>query len=107
MLRLWPIIQWSASALVLFTAIELLYVLGPSLPVSERRTIPGALAASVLWLVLAWGLGFYLHHFGALKFARFFGFLAAPAAFMTWLYCSAAAVLLGAEINSRLKTEKG
>jgi membrane protein len=105
-LRLWPIIQWSASALVLFTAIELLYVLGPSLPVSERRTIPGALAASVLWLVLAWGLGFYLHYFGALKFARFFGFLAAPAAFMTWLYCSAAAVLLGAEINLRLKSAK-
>jgi membrane protein len=105
-LRLWPIIQWSASALILFTAIELLYVLGPNLPVSERRTIPGALAASVLWLVLARGLGFYLHYFGALKFARFFGFLAAPAAFMTWLYCSAAAVLLGAEINLRLKSAK-
>jgi len=102
-LRLWPYIQWTASALILFTAIELLYVLGPSLPVSERRTIPGAVAASVLWLVLAGGLGFYLHYFGALKFARFFGFLAAPALFMTWLYCSAAAVLLGAEINSRLK----
>ena len=105
-LRLWPYFQWSVSALVLFTAIELLYVLGPSLPVSGRLTIPGAASATVIWLVLAWGLGFYFHHFGNLKFARFFGFLAAPALFMTWLYCSAAAVLLGAEINSRLKTVK-
>jgi membrane protein len=105
-LRLGPYLQWSVSALVLFTAIELLYVLGPSLPVAKRVTIPGAVAATVIWLVLAWGLGFYFHHFGEIKFARFFGFLAAPAAFMTWLYCSAATVLLGAEINSRLKKAK-
>jgi membrane protein len=105
-LRLGPYLQWSVSALILFTAIQLLYVLGPSLPVSKRLTIPGAAAATVIWLVLAWGLGFYFHHFGELKFARFFGFLAAPAAFMTWLYCSAVAVLLGAEINLRLRTAK-
>ena len=105
-LRVGPFLQWVVSALVLFTAIELLYVLGPSLPVSQRVTIPGAAAATVIWLALAWGLGFYFSHFGELKFARFFGFLAAPAVFMTWLYCSATAVLLGAEINSRLRTAK-
>ena len=105
-LRLGPYLQGAVAALVLFTAIELLYVLGPSLPVSKRRTIPGAAAATVVWLVLAWGLGFYFHHFGELKFARFFGFLAAPALFMTWLYCSATTVLLGAEINARLRTAK-
>ena len=105
-LRLVPYLKWSVSALVLFTAIELLYVLGPSIPVSQRRTIPGAAAATVVWLLLAWGLGFYFHHFGEVKFARFFGFLAAPALFMTWLYCSATTILLGAEINSRLRTAK-
>ena len=104
--RIGPYLQWSVSTLVLFTAIELLYVVGPSLPVSKRLTIPGAAAATVIWLALAWGLGFYFHHFGELKFARFFGFLAVPVAFMTWLYCSASAVLLGAEINSRLRTTK-
>jgi membrane protein len=105
-LQLGPYLQWSLSALVLFTAIELLYVLGPSLPVSKRVTIPGAVAATVIWLGLAWGLGFYFYHFGELKFARFFEFLAAPVAFMTWLYCSAIVILLGAEINSRLMTAK-
>ena len=105
-LRLGPYLQWLVSAFVLFIAIELLYVVGPSLPASERLTIPGAAAATVIWLLLAWGLGFYFFHFGEVKFARFFGFLAAPAVFMTWLYCSAIAVLLGAEINSRLTTAK-
>ena len=105
-LRLGPYVQWLVSALVLFAAIELLYVLGPSLPVSKRATIPGAAAATVIWLVLAWGLGFYFFHFGEVKFSRFFGFLAAPVVFMTWLYCSATAILIGAEINSRLTTAK-
>jgi membrane protein len=59
-----------------------------------------------MWLALAWALGFYFHHFGELKFATFFGFLATPVAFMTWLYCSATAVLIGAEVNSRLRTTK-
>jgi len=45
-LRLGPYLQWSVSALVLFTAIELLYVVGPSVPASERVTIPGAIAAT-------------------------------------------------------------
>ena len=54
-LRLGPYLQWLVSALVLFTAIEVLYVLGPSLPVSRRVTIPGAAAATVIWLGLAWG----------------------------------------------------
>ena len=103
-LRVGPYLRWSVSALVLFAAIELLYVLGPSLPIAKRPTIPGAAAATVFWLILAWGLGFYFYHFGELKFAKFFGILAAPAVFMTWLYCSATAVLLGAEINSRLRT---
>jgi membrane protein len=102
--RLGPYLHWSVSALLLFAAIELLYVLGPSLPVSKRATIPGAAAATVIWLVLSWGLGLYFHHFDELKFATFFGFLAAPVAFMTWLYCAAAAILLGAEINSRLRS---
>ena len=101
-LHLGPYLQLVVAVLVLFAAIELLYVLGPSLPVSKRLTIPGAVAATIMWLALAWGLGLYFHYFGELKFAMFFGFLATPVAFMTWLYSSAIAILVGAEINLRL-----
>jgi membrane protein len=101
--RVAPYIKWAVSALILFAAIELLYVLGPSVPVSKRRTFPGAACATVVWLALSWGLGFYFQHFGEIKLNGSFGFLAVPALFMSWLYCSAAAVLFGAEINARLR----
>jgi membrane protein len=100
-LRLWPIIQWSFSVLIVFAAIELLYVLAPNIPFTHRLTIPGAVFASVVWIALAWGFGFYLQYSGA-KLDRFYGVLATPIAFMIWLDWSASAILLGAEINASL-----
>jgi membrane protein len=99
--RLWPYVQWLLSALIIFSAIELMYVVAPNVPAARRRTVPGAVFAAVGWLALAWGFGFYLQHFGA-KLDSFYGVLAAPIAFMIWLYWSAGAILLGAEINCSL-----
>jgi len=104
-LRLWPLIQWSFSVLVVFSAIELLYVLAPNIPATRRLTVPGAVFASAVWIALAWGFGFYLYYSGA-KLDRFYGVLATPIAFMIWLYWSASAILLGAEINSSLLSYK-
>jgi len=98
-LQLWPFIQWSFSVLVVFSAIELLYILAPNIPFTDRSTVPGAVFASALWIALAWGFGFYLHYSGA-KLDRFYGVLATPIAFMIWLNWSASAILFGAEINS-------
>lgn len=100
-LRLWPFMQWSLSVLVVFSAIELLYALAPNLPFTKRLTVPGAVIAAAVWIVLAWGFGFYLQYSGA-KLDRFYGVLATPIAFMIWLYWGASAILLGAEINSSL-----
>jgi membrane protein len=98
-LRLWPYIQWSFSVLIVFSAIELLYVLAPNIPVAQRVTVPGAVFAAAVWITLAWGFGFYLHYSGA-NLDRFYGVLATPIAFMIWLDWSASAILFGAEINS-------
>lgn len=100
-LQLWPYIRWSFSVLVVFSAIELLYVVAPNIPFRHHLTIPGAVFASAVWIALAWGFGFYLHYSGA-KLDRFYGVLATPIAFMIWLYWSASAILLGAEINSSI-----
>lgn len=100
-LRLWPFIHWSVSVLVVFSAVELLYVMAPNIPFTNRMTLPGAVVASTVWIALAWGFGFYLHYSGA-KLDRFYGVLATPIAFMIWLDWSASAILLGAEINSSL-----
>jgi membrane protein len=102
----WPYLQWLPAAFFIFAAIELLYLLAPNLPVRRRVTIPGALVVAATWLVLSWGLGFYFQRFGEAKLVRFYEFLATPVAVMVWLYWSAFAILVGAEINASLQSYK-
>jgi len=99
--KLWPYLQWLLSGVIIFSSIEMMYVFAPNLPVAGRRTVPGAVFAAVGWIVLTWGFGFYLHHYGA-KLDNFYGVVATPIAFMIWMYWISAAILLGAEINACL-----
>jgi membrane protein len=105
-IKVWPYLQWIPAAIFIFAAIELLYLLAPNLPARQRVTIPGALAASVAWLALSWGLGFYFQHFGGANLDRSYEYLATPIAVMVWLYWSAFAILIGAEINASLQSYK-
>jgi membrane protein len=102
----WPYLQWIPAAIFVFAAMELLYLLGPNLPTHERVTVPGALAVAITWLILSWGLGYYFQQFGESKLARFYEVLATPIAVMVWLYWSAFAILVGAEINASLQWYK-
>ena len=102
----WPYLQWLPAAIFIFAAIELLYLLAPNMPVRQRVTVPGALVVAATWLALSWGLGFYFQRFGEAKLVRFYEFLATPVAVMIWLYWSAFAILLGAEINASLQAYK-
>lgn len=99
--RLWPYLQWLLSGLIIFSSIELMYIFAPNVPVAGRRTVPGALFAAASWILLSWGFGFYLQHYGA-KLDNFYGVVATPIAFMIWMYWSSGAILLGAEINASL-----
>ena len=82
--------------------IALLYRYGPSrgrLP--ERRIFPGAVLATLLWLIASAGLSFYVSHIAQLGVT--YGPLGAVVAIMLWFYLSAYAVLLGAEVNAQLE----
>lgn len=94
--------KWLLAALFTFAVLEMLYVLAPSAPRAGRFTVPGAVVGTAIWIAISWALGFYYHHFAARHLGSLFGLLATPLAFMVWLYWSAAAILIGAEINSGL-----
>ena len=85
-----------------FVAIALLYRFGPSRsrPLHARIT-PGALLATVLWLIASELLSVYVSRIGT--FGATYGSLGAAVGVMLWFYVSAYAVLLGAELNARLE----
>ncbi|HEY7580600.1 MAG TPA: YihY/virulence factor BrkB family protein [Acetobacteraceae bacterium] len=87
---------------LVFGTIALLYRYGPSrgrLP--GRHTIPGAVLATLLWLIASAGLSFYVSHIARLGVT--YGPLGAVVAIMLWFYLTAYAVLLGAEVNAQLE----
>ncbi len=96
----WHAMQWIGSILFLLIAVNLVYFFGPNLR-ARRRTqviLPGAIVAVVCWITASAGLRLYLDHFSS--FGLTYGSLGAVIALLLWLYLTAAALLVGAEINS-------
>jgi len=82
--------------------IALLYRYGPSRrPPPNLHIFPGAILATLLWLIASAGLSFYVSRIAS--FGVTYGSLGAVVAIMLWFYISAYAVLLGAELNAQLE----
>ncbi len=65
-----------------------------------RSALPGAVFAIIIWFVGSWGLRQWVAFFFDRTIA--YGALAAPVAVLLFLYVTALAVLLGAELNATL-----
>ncbi len=64
---------------------------------------PGSVAATMLWLIVTFAFGLYVANFG--DYNATYGSLGAVVVLLTWIYLSAYALLLGAELNSELEQQ--
>lgn len=98
----WRIVQWPIMLVFVFLTFELIYYFAPNLPRRRWRWFtPGGIVAVVLWLLISFGLRFYLHFFNS--YSRTYGSLGALIVLMLWFYLTGMAVLLGGEINSEIE----
>jgi membrane protein len=95
-LAFWPIL-----GLVTLLLIAVLYDIGVPWHTPFRRDLPGALLAMALWLLGAAALRSYVE--AALRTDDIYGPLATPLVVLLWLYLTAFAVLLGAELNAEIE----
>lgn len=73
---------------------------------SARPILPGALTAGAIWLIASVAFSFYLSAFA--DYNETFGSLGAVAALLMWLWISAFAICIGAEINGVMsRRERG
>jgi membrane protein len=89
---------------VIFVLLAVLFRYGPShRPHSLRAVIPGAILATVLWMVASTLFSLYVGRLAS--YDRTYGPLAAAVGVMMWLWVSVYVILLGAELNAELEPE--
>ncbi len=110
-LGLGPIVEFIAHAaswafLVVLTVIGLavLYRYGPDREDPEWQWVtPGAMIATLLWVVGSVGFAFYVGNFAS--YNETFGSLGGVIVLLMWLWLSAYIVLLGAEVDSEMEAQ--
>lgn len=100
---IWPVLRWTIAISFTVLAVEFIYFLAPNIKQRFGATLPGAIFSVIVWNGLSYLLGIYFSHFADLN--RVYGTLAGFIAFMTWLYWTSFALLVGAELNAKLAKE--
>jgi membrane protein len=93
------LLRWPLLALVFMVALAALYRWAPDRDEPKWRwTTPGAIAATVGWIIGSIAFALYADHLGS--FNRTYGALAGVIVLMLWLLLTSTVVLFGAEINA-------
>jgi uncharacterized BrkB/YihY/UPF0761 family membrane protein len=86
---IWSTVQWVMLVVCAFGACALLYYYGPDARRPIRAVAPGALAATLAWLVFSVGFARVLDAFGAFLVDPPYGWFAGMIVLMLYLYWSA------------------
>jgi membrane protein len=102
---IWWVGQWPVLVLGLLVAFAGIQYLGPNVEHRRWRFLTlGSVLAVALWLLASGAFSFYVSRFGS--YNKTWGALAAVVVLLTWLWLSAVALLLGAEIDAEVERSR-
>lgn len=94
------ILEWPLLMIVVVTGLAVLYRYAPNRERARWRWVsPGAIVATVLWIIGSIGFSVYVAHFSS--YDKTYGSLGGVVVMLTWLYLSAFVALFGAVINAQ------
>jgi membrane protein len=97
-------LRWPIFLFVAAPSIAVLYRVGPSrTPPRFAPLWPGAIVAAALWEASSQGFAWYVSRLG--NYQAVYGSLATVAIFLTWVWISASALLVGAILNAEIERE--
>lgn len=94
------VIEWPLLIVLLMVGLAVLYRYAPNRDEPKWRWVsPGAIAATVLWMLGSAGFTAYVSYFNS--YNKTYGTLGGIVILLTWLYLSAFVILFGAIINAQ------
>jgi membrane protein len=98
------VLRWPLFAVLALTALAVIYRYAPDRDRGRWQLLtPGAVAATVVWVVASLGFSVYTANFG--RYNEVYGSLGAVVVVMLWLFITAYAVIAGAELNAELERQ--
>jgi membrane protein len=98
------VVRWVLIAVLIMVALAVLYRVAPDRDAPKMRwASPGAIVATLLWLVVSVGFSLYVTLFAS--YAKTYGALAGIVVLLMWLWLTSYAVLFGAEINAEAEQQ--
>jgi membrane protein len=101
----WSIGRWAGAAVLVMIVWGVVFRYLPNTNQRFRIFSPGAIVGIAAWLGISRAFGFYLDHWAS--YQSTYGALGSGIAFLTWLWLSNIALLVGAEINDVLAELRG
>ncbi|NQD64672.1 YihY/virulence factor BrkB family protein [Bacillus haikouensis] len=102
-MAIWNGIRWAISPLILFIVFVGLYYFAPSKKIRCLSAIPGAIFATVGWVLASLAFSFYVSSYG--NYSATYGSIGGIIVLMIWFYLTGIIIMIGGEINA-LATEK-
>jgi len=98
----WDIAKWPVILLIVITMFAILYWAAPNVKHPKFKWVsPGGIVGVLLWIIASAAFAFYVASFAS--YNKTYGALGGVIVFLTWLWISNIAILLGAEFNAELE----
>jgi membrane protein len=97
----WLILQWPLVLALISTALGLVYYFGPDAEQDWVWVSPGAVVATILWLLVSLAFKLYVATFT--NYNASYGAVGGVIVLMLWFHLSGIALVLGAEINATIE----
>lgn len=100
----WNVFRYAIIILILITFFAAIYRYTPSRKLRWREVFPGAIIATIGWLIASLGFSYYINNFN--NYSKFYGSLAAVFILMLWIFLTSIFIIFGVEVNSVLVANK-
>lgn len=103
-IKAWNMLRWILSSIVLFIVFVMLYWIAPNKKLKCVSVLPGAIFATIGWVVVSFIFSFYVDRFS--NYTTTYGSLGGIIVLMIWFYLSGLIIILGGEINAAVGEKK-
>lgn len=97
----WALVQWPLAFVLVSTALGLVYYFAPDAEQEWTWITPGALVATLLWLIASIAFKIYIANFA--DYNATYGAVGGVIVLLLWFYISGLVILIGAEMNAEIE----